>query len=243
MIGLQALTINKTVDDKKSNVSILFGKWRALGPACLVMENPTTYRSMNDYIESHSMRVICIGPKEFLEFQEYFLEESFGIFVVCLDCFDGLGQIYNSIRKLRDAKPSTPVVLLSSSMKYSDFSTERLAICDVSVKLPVNVNFLDEVYSFVGENNSTWIARSLETNGSNIKSSAAQGQLSQDAIHWWNGLGGRNKKFWQGRIEMENNLTNQGAPAKREQRILLAYQLYIKKMKQLMDDELEKLNN
>lgn len=79
--------------------------------------------------------------------------------VVNIDDFGGLGPLYERLRRFREAAPYVPVVLLSFGFRSDDFTSTRLPVCDVSMKLPRNRGALSQMLSEAIANNHLWCAR------------------------------------------------------------------------------------
>ena len=58
--------------------------------------------------------------------------------------------------RLRRFSPELPVVMLSSRIAAPDYSTERMAFCDVTLRLPVTETALYESFSIALENHAYW---------------------------------------------------------------------------------------
>jgi len=61
--------------------------------------------------------------------------------------------------RLRRFAPAMPVIMASRRVMASDFSTERMAICDVTLRMPVTRGDLLEAMSAAIENHSYWIEK------------------------------------------------------------------------------------
>lgn len=79
--------------------------------------------------------------------------------VVNIDDFGGLGPLYERLRKFRDTAPFVPVVLLSFGFRSNDFTTTRLPVCDVSMRLPNNPESTSRLLNAAITNNHLWCAR------------------------------------------------------------------------------------
>lgn len=73
--------------------------------------------------------------------------------------FGPIGQTFDLIHSFRLRVPSVPLILLSRELSGDDFSTERLPICDVSLKLPFDLTCFVEVMDLAESNNRVWIER------------------------------------------------------------------------------------
>ncbi|WP_155326520.1 hypothetical protein [Alkalilacustris brevis] len=79
--------------------------------------------------------------------------------VVNIDDFGGLGPLYERLRRFRETAPYVPIVLLSFGFRSDDFTSTRLPVCDVSMKLPRNRGALSQMLSEAIANNHLWCAR------------------------------------------------------------------------------------
>lgn len=58
--------------------------------------------------------------------------------------------------RLRRFAPDLPIIVLSSRVTQSDYSTERMAICDVTLRTPLTASTLLEALSVAVENHDLW---------------------------------------------------------------------------------------
>ena len=65
-------------------------------------------------------------------------DERPDLLFVDADSFGGPASVVSSLLKFRCEFPKTAIILASSTLKESDFSTERLPICDASLKVSVD---------------------------------------------------------------------------------------------------------
>lgn len=72
------------------------------------------------------------------------------------DCIIDLGF------KLRQIVPDLPVVLMSSQFQSSDFSTERFAICDASLRLPTGSATLQAAIQAALTNHARYTTRAQQ---------------------------------------------------------------------------------
>lgn len=108
---------------------------------------------------SNSMEVTPVAPSIFNRCYGRFVDVEWGLVVLCLDDFDGLGPIYNKLRYFRDERPHVPVILTSFDFKYHDLSQERLSICDLSIRLPIETDSEEALFRAAGQNNMIWMKR------------------------------------------------------------------------------------
>lgn len=61
--------------------------------------------------------------------------------------------------KVREMAPTMPIILISSSFTYDEFSTTRLAICDASLRMPLMRSTFDHAMQLAVQNNEFYCAR------------------------------------------------------------------------------------
>lgn len=84
-----------------------------------------------------------------------------GLVVVDLDSCGGIAEVVGSLMTFRDKFVDIPLVFMSSESLSDDFSTERLAIADVTLRVPVSVSRLDLALAEAQINNQVWQSRNL----------------------------------------------------------------------------------
>ena len=82
--------------------------------------------------------------------------------IVSIDMFGGIAATIDQLFRLRDCAPHLPLIVLTSEVEGSDFTTERLALCDVTLKMPAGAAALREALKEAKANNSVWQARLLD---------------------------------------------------------------------------------
>lgn len=137
----------------------LFEVWKRNGAASLVASNPIKSDRLCDFMISNGMEVTPVAPAIFNRCYGRFVDAEWGVVVLCLDDFDGLGPIYNKLRYFRDERPHVPVILTSFDFKYHDLSQERLSICDLSIRLPIETGSEEALFLAAGQNNMSWMRR------------------------------------------------------------------------------------
>jgi hypothetical protein len=182
-----------------------FTFWKKNGPACLITSNPFKNKVLFDFITSHGMEATPVGPMIFDRCYGKFVDIDWGMLVLCIDDFDGLGQIFNKLRYFRDKRPHVPVILTSFGFRSHDLTEERLAICDLSLKFPVDLAALDDVFEAMWHNNRAWVQRVAELQNT-ASADANWSRLKQGmAMAWWQGLSDEETTHWTARAleEME----------------------------------------
>lgn len=61
--------------------------------------------------------------------------------------------------KVRQMAPAMPIVLISSTFTYDEFSTTRLSICDASLRMPLMRSTFDHAMQLAVQNNEFYCAR------------------------------------------------------------------------------------
>lgn len=142
-----------------SKIEGLFDVWKKNGPASLVYSDSIKSQAIADFMASIGMEVTPVAPAFFNRCYGRFVDIQWGVVVLCLDDFDGVGRIYNKLRYFRDERPHIPVILTSSDFKSHDLSLERLSICDLSIRLPLEPRSEESLFQAAGQNNMIWIER------------------------------------------------------------------------------------
>jgi len=151
--GIQAECLNT------GKIEGLFDVWEKNGPASLVYSDSKKNKAVGDFIANNGMEVTPVVPAFFNRCYGRFVDIDWGVVVLCLDDFDGVGPIYNKLRYFRDERPHTPVILSSSAFKSHDLSQERLSICDLSIRLPLEPGSEESLFQAAGQNNMIWMER------------------------------------------------------------------------------------
>lgn len=84
---------------------------------------------------------------------------TFGMLIVDIDGFGGPELVVARLMDLRRRHPSLPVIVVSADVQFNDFTTERLAICDVTLRAPVSAPALELALAEAAVNNLLWQAR------------------------------------------------------------------------------------
>jgi hypothetical protein len=78
-----------------------------------------------------------------------------------IDGFGGAQLVVARLMDLRRRVPSLPVIVISAEVQFHDFTTERLAVCDVTLRAPVTAAALDLALAEAAVNNLLWQARQI----------------------------------------------------------------------------------
>lgn len=86
---------------------------------------------------------------------------AFGLLVVDIDGFGGPELVVARLMDLRRRAPSLPVIVISAEVQFHDFTAERLAVCDVTLRAPISAAALELALAEAAVNNLLWQARQL----------------------------------------------------------------------------------
>jgi len=81
------------------------------------------------------------------------------LLIIDIDSLGSINTAIDHIMALRDTQPCIPLILLSAEVHASDFSTERLRICDVTLRAPVSHSSLELAIVEAARNNLVWCGR------------------------------------------------------------------------------------
>lgn len=90
-----------------------------------------------------------------------------------LDGFGGLGRVFDGLRRIRHEMPDVRIVLTSHTATQDDFSLERLAICDATLRAPMSLGAFDLALDAVAANNAEWQRRRAATVAASLGRRAA----------------------------------------------------------------------
>lgn len=88
---------------------------------------------------------------------------AFGMLVIDVDGFGGADLVVARLADLRKRHPSLPVIVISAEVRFNDFTTERMAICDVTLRAPVSAPALELALAEAAVNNLLWQARQIRS--------------------------------------------------------------------------------
>lgn len=94
--------------------------------------------------------------------------DSHDVALVDADFLGDEGAMIDFGMRLRRFSPGMPIIMATKRVAQSDYSTERMAICDVTLRMPIARGDLLEALSIALENHSHWLEtrhgkRSLES--------------------------------------------------------------------------------
>ncbi len=82
--------------------------------------------------------------------------ETWSYVLVQIDDFGGIDVVIDALLLLRRAAGNCPVILLSSETVSDDLSSERLVLCDATLRLPLSLTRFESGLVEAMFNNSTW---------------------------------------------------------------------------------------
>lgn len=82
--------------------------------------------------------------------------QPIGLVIVDLESCGGIASVASELLTFRLQHKTTPVILISDESAVDDFSTERLAITDVTLRGPVSLSRLDLALAEAQINNQVW---------------------------------------------------------------------------------------
>lgn len=81
---------------------------------------------------------------------------SFDAALVDADFLGDDGSMIDFGLRLRRFAPDLPIIMITSRVAQSDFSTERMAICDVTLRAPLTTATLLQALGIAVENHDHW---------------------------------------------------------------------------------------
>jgi len=116
-----------------------------------------------DRLASHGVRVATFPLRQLpLDWFDRYAT-SFDIALIDTDFLGDKVEMIDFGMRLRRFAPDLPIVMLSSRIASSDRSTERMAFCDVTLRLPAQEDELFESLSIALENHAYWRDSRYET--------------------------------------------------------------------------------
>jgi CheY-like chemotaxis protein len=82
--------------------------------------------------------------------------------IIDIESAGGIASAYSALRRFRDHHPDIPVILLSDEFSTDDFGTNRLALCDISLRTPFSFATLDFAMREAEVNNKAWQQRQVD---------------------------------------------------------------------------------
>lgn len=129
------------------------------GDTILIVDPHHHQRDLRKWLTSNALRT---GVMADLAQASHFIRSGtyqVGLVVVDLESCGGIANIVSELMAFRTAQYDIPLILISAESTVDDFSTERLAIADVTLRGPVSVSRLDLALAEAQINNQVWQAR------------------------------------------------------------------------------------
>jgi len=127
--------------------------------AAIISADPRKVKFLLDSFAQQGVTVEQVHPGVFADRYEIFTETDWAYVVVAIDDCGGIGSVFDTLRRFRDAYPHTPVILASTDFSNDDLTCERLPLADVSLKLPLVAGQLQEAMETALMNNVRWQMR------------------------------------------------------------------------------------
>jgi hypothetical protein len=138
--------IDLSADPKTDNVAV-------------VSKDPRKLKPLLDSAAQAGLTIEQINPGVLAEKFDIFIESMWASIFVCVDDCGGIGAVFETLRRFRNAYPKTPIILISSDFSKDDLSCERLPLADVSLKAPLSAGRMDEALKAAFLNNVIWQSR------------------------------------------------------------------------------------
>lgn len=107
----------------------------------------------------HTDARACIG-EAIQDLQEK--SQTWSYVLIQIDDFGGIDVVIDALLLLRGAAGNCPVILLSSETVSDDLTSERLVLCDATLRLPVSLTRFEAGLVESMFNNSAWQNRKLK---------------------------------------------------------------------------------
>lgn len=127
------------------------------GALCLALigAHDTALHKIRDFIGPAGGQVLLLDPSALGD--EYPVLRAHPTHVVMdIEALGGIASAYTAIRRFRDRNPDVPVILMSSEFAADDLGTDRLALGDVSLRVPFTFAALDLALREAPINNAAW---------------------------------------------------------------------------------------
>lgn len=82
--------------------------------------------------------------------------------IIDIESAGGIASAYSALRRFRDRHPDIPVILLSDEFAKDDFGTNRLALCDISLRTPFSFATFGFALRESEVNNMAWQQRQVD---------------------------------------------------------------------------------
>lgn len=129
------------------------------GPALLIAMGRLNIEPCEEWLRSVGIEVLHRQSFNAVASLMRYRAPKVSLLLVDVDSLGGIADTIDDVIWLRDAFPAIPLILLSSRTANSDFSTERLRLCDVTLRAPVSHSSLELAIVEAACNNLAWCSR------------------------------------------------------------------------------------
>jgi hypothetical protein len=143
--------IESVLDRLMNSSRLLSVDFESLGLICIVSQQSETVRRIVELLGAHG--AIIAVEKSLSGIQ------SAGTVFVDIDSLGGITAVISDLRTLRDTSPQMQVILFSADFSEDDLGKTRLAVCDVSLQLPLSFARLNLGLVEAEINNFAWQER------------------------------------------------------------------------------------
>jgi len=95
----------------------------------------------------------------FVDHEHSLMGRNWDLLVISMESINGLYEFVEALMSFRSLHPGVPVLLVSVYLDADDYSLDRIEVCDVSVKAPVNEGDALGHLARAFENNVEWVRR------------------------------------------------------------------------------------
>lgn len=162
-IEIEKITEDIIVASGKLGVTLDIGEilesWVESGPCCFIANDPFNHKIIYDFFKSHGLGLSFVSSELFVNYLPEFMLSDWSVVIISIDDFEGVSQVFKTLRTIRNDYPEVSVILTSKDFTASDLSKERLAICDVSLRSPCETASLTDAFISAYQNNKAWNER------------------------------------------------------------------------------------
>lgn len=129
------------------------------GPAVLVIAPDAGISSSDEKFQNVGLETVRCRTLKHARVLVASTNRRFSLFVIDIDSLGGIAATIDGVIALRDAHPCIPLILVSADVGANDFSTERLRLCDVTLRAPASYCALKLAIIQAARNNLEWCGR------------------------------------------------------------------------------------
>lgn len=130
-------------------------------PAC-VIEAGMAEPLLRTFLQDAGFRIHTTNDFDIAVIRLCHVPRMASLVVISIDGFGGIVETIEPLLRLRECAPCLPLILASSEVNGSDLTTERLALCDVTLKTSAGPAALSNALTEAKVNNAIWQARLLK---------------------------------------------------------------------------------